>query len=81
MVYVYRPFNRLRITSKMIIYIQISNFDIDPSTTQNDEKKKKYFDVDMNDFKCFTLPLIHISCQLQINICHFSLLSNRLTSG
>jgi len=66
MVYVYRPFNRLRITSKMIIYIQISNFDIDPSTTQNDEKKKKYFDVDMNDFKCFTLAVKRHTYQSEI---------------
>jgi len=66
MVYVYRPFNRLRITSKMIIYIQISNFDIDPSTTQNDEKKKKYFDVDMNDFKCFTLVVKKHTYQSEI---------------
>ncbi len=62
---VYTLFNRCRTTSKIIIYIQISNFDIDPR-----EKKKN--DDEMNHLKCFFL-LIQPNFNLKSNTqwCYF----------
>lgn len=58
---VYTLFNRCKTTSKMIIYIQISNFDIDPRDEDTERERERENDDEMNHLKCFVVNIRQIS--------------------